>query len=91
MDKFRNGVAMLVVRGYKGKVALSIESPEWAAATPTSSNATIQRSPQCPCPDPAGPDAASLMRYSPGDTELGSLEETHTGPLRGVGGENADY
>ena len=87
MDKFRNGIAMLVVRDYKHKVALAIESPDWARASPATKNPTVRKSAQSTCPDEDAPDAASLMRYFPGDAEDASLEDEHTGVPVGIHGD----
>ena len=78
MDKFRNGVAMLVVRDYRGKVCLSMD-PDYAAKTPSKTEPTIHQAAQSRVPDVDAPDAASLMRYFPGESEDATLEEAHTG------------
>ncbi|KAH8075077.1 hypothetical protein JL721_1069 [Aureococcus anophagefferens] len=78
MDKFRNGIAMLVVRDYRGKVCLSMD-PDYAAKTPSKTEPTIHQAAQSRVPDVDAPDAASLMRYFPGESEDATLEEAHTG------------
>ena len=87
MDKFRNAIAMLVVRDYKGKVCLSID-PAYCEATPPHSQPTVKQNANSKCPDVDAPDAAALMRYFPGETEETSLEDEHTGR---AGGMHGDY